>query len=33
MEHRGDSLAVARHLRVSINSLRSQLRKLPAAQG
>ncbi len=32
-EHGGDSVAVARHLRVSINSLRSQLRKLPVAQG
>ncbi len=27
-EHGGDSAAVARHLRVSMNSLRSQLRKL-----
>ncbi len=28
-EHRGDSVAIARHLRVSINSLRVQLGKLP----
>ena len=31
-EHGGDSVAVARHLRVSINSLRVQLGKLPAAR-
>ena len=30
-QHKGDSAAVARHLGVSINSLRSQLRKLHAA--
>jgi transcriptional regulator with PAS, ATPase and Fis domain len=30
-EHDGDSLAVARHLHVSLNSLRSRLRKLHLA--
>ncbi|CAA0109662.1 DNA-binding transcriptional regulator NtrC [Halioglobus japonicus] len=32
-EHAGDSASVARHLRVSHNSLRSRLRKLPGALG
>ena len=31
-EHAGDTASVARELRVSLNSLRSQLRKLPAEQ-